>query len=56
MSKNWSPKDLRGTKHLLAEHRAIKEARIAKNAASDNPCLLPVVLNLRRLTTGLGCP
>ncbi len=44
MSKNWSPKDLRGTKHLLAEHRAIKEARIAKNAASGNPCLLPVVV------------
>jgi hypothetical protein len=38
MSKNWSPKDLLSTKHLLDEHRAIKEARIAKNAASDNPC------------------
>ena len=31
---NWSPKDLRGTKHLLAEHRAIKEVRIARNATA----------------------
>ena len=39
MSKNWSTKDLLGTKHLLDEHRAIKEARIAKNAAAG--CWLP---------------
>ena len=35
MSKNWSPNDLRGTKHLLAEHRAIERARIAKNVADS---------------------
>jgi hypothetical protein len=39
LSKNWSPKDLSGTKHLLDEHRAIEEARIAKNAAAG--CWLP---------------
>ena len=36
LSKEWSPKDLRGTKHLLDEQRSIQEARIAKNAASGN--------------------
>jgi hypothetical protein len=37
LSKNWAPEDLRGTKHLLDEHRAIEEARIAKNLASWEP-------------------
>jgi hypothetical protein len=35
LSKNWRPKDLRGTKHLLDEHRAIERARIAKNVADS---------------------
>ncbi len=35
MSKNWSPKDLCDTKHLLDEWRSIEEARIAKNRAAD---------------------
>jgi hypothetical protein len=37
--KNWSPKDLLSTKHLLAEHRAIEEARIARNVTAG--CWLP---------------
>jgi hypothetical protein len=36
LSKNWSPRDLRGTEHLLAEHRTIEDARIAKNAAAGS--------------------
>jgi hypothetical protein len=36
LSKDWSPKDLRGTKHLLKEHRGIEDARIAKNAAAGD--------------------
>jgi hypothetical protein len=36
LSKNWRPKDLRGTKHLLDEHRAIGEIRIAKNATAGS--------------------
>ena len=35
MSKNWSPSDLRGIKHLLHEARAIEEARIARNVADS---------------------
>jgi hypothetical protein len=33
MTKNWKPADLRWTRHLLAERRAIEEARIAENKA-----------------------
>ena len=36
MSKNWKPADLRGTAHLLCEHRAIEEERIAANAAAGS--------------------
>jgi hypothetical protein len=39
LSKSWSPKDLRSTKHLLDEHHSIQKARIAKNAAAG--CWLP---------------
>jgi hypothetical protein len=34
MTKNWKPADLRGTRHLLAERRALEEARIADNRAA----------------------
>ena len=36
MNRNWSPKDLLGTKHFLDEHRAIEKTRIAKNAAAGS--------------------
>ena len=37
MTKNWSPADLRGTKHLLADGRAIEEERIANNLGFWEP-------------------
>jgi hypothetical protein len=37
LSKNWSSKDLCGTRHLLKEARAIEEARIARNV-EDSWC------------------
>jgi hypothetical protein len=33
MTKNWKPADLCGTSHLLAERRALEEARVADNNA-----------------------
>jgi hypothetical protein len=34
MTKNWKPADLCGTRHLLAERRALEEARIAESVAA----------------------